>query len=147
MKKIIIGTAIASLLAIASPVFAQSTVTGTLSSNGNNTTNSSPSVTGNVGSGNSLSGTVTAPSTTGGGTTGAIGNGPPAGGVSGGGSGQVIVCPNLPNNQFSLPAGYEVLNGKCVPIPGNGSGTSVTPSAPNTGVSGTSTDPGCPEHG
>jgi hypothetical protein len=141
MKKILITSAVIGLLSMASVAFAQSTVTGTLSSGGT-TPASGSSLSGTVGSGNSLTGTVTAPSTSGGGggdTTGS--NGPPAGGGGGGGGGPgtTLICPNLPNSLYTLPSGYEVIDGNCDPI-----GTVVTtPGVPNTGV----TVPGIPNTG
>jgi hypothetical protein len=132
MKKIIISTAVIGLLSFAPLAFAQSTVTGTLSSGGTTPANST-SLSGSVGSGNSLTGTVTSPSTGGG------GNGPPVGGGGGGGgSDTTIICPNLPNSLYTLPAGYEIVSGNCDPI-----GTVVTPGVPNTGV----TVPGIPNTG
>ncbi|HEV3245087.1 MAG TPA: hypothetical protein VG102_01905 [Candidatus Paceibacterota bacterium] len=143
MKKTIIGTAVFCLLALASTAFAQSTVTGTLSSGGSSgSTGSGNTVTGTVGSGNSLTGTVTSPSSSsGGGGGGGGGNGPPVSN-GGGGPGFTIICPNLPNSLYALPAGYEILNGNCVPI-----GTvTTTPGVPNTGGTGT-TVPGIPNTG
>lgn len=106
----------------------------------------SGSLTGTVGGGSgSLTGTVapsssgSAGSSSGGGSTGVASNGPPVGG--GGGSGIIDVCPNLPDTQSTLPAGYELLNGNCDPIgtaSGGGSvlGASTGPGIPNTGAGG-----------
>jgi hypothetical protein len=144
MKKILISTAIIGVLSIAPLAFAQSTVTGTLSSGGTTSTSTgSTSLSGSVGSGNSLTGTVTSPSTGGGGgSSGGGGNGPPVGGGGGGGSDTTIICPNLPNSLFTLPAGYQIVNGNCDPVgavlgasTGPTTGTSV-PGIPNTGAGG-----------
>jgi|GEM_PF-2675895 hypothetical protein len=152
MKKILISTAIIGLLSVAPLAFAQSTVTGTLSSGSSATTTSTSTLSGSVGSGNSLSGTVgsgnsltgtvTSTSTSsgggGGGSSGGGGNGPPAGGGGGGGSGATIICPNLPNSLFTLPAGYEIINGNCDPVGSvlGASTSTVVPGVPNTGAGG-----------
>lgn len=140
----IINAAIIGLMSIAPAAFAQSTVTGTLSSGGT-TPASGSTVTGTVGSGNSLTGTVTSPSTSSGGGTsggGGGGNGPIVGGGGGGGPDTTVICPNLPNSLYTLPSGYEIVDGDCDPI-----GTVVTtPGIPNTGTTGT-TVPGIPNTG
>jgi hypothetical protein len=142
MKKILISTAIIGVLSIAPLVFAQSTVTGTLSSGGTTSTSTgSTSLSGSVGSGNSLTGTVTAPSTSGGGgSSGGGGNGPPVGGGGGGGGPDTtIICPNLPNSLYTLPAGYGITDGNCDPIGtvlGASTGPVSVPGIPNTGAGG-----------
>jgi hypothetical protein len=146
MKKMIMSAALIASFSLVSVAFAQSTVTGTLSSGGTSTTTSGGNtVTGTVGSGNALTGTVTSTSTTstgGGGGGGGGGNGPIVGGGGGGGPDTTVICPNLPNSLFTLPAGYEIVNGVCDPV-----GTVVTtPGVPNTGGTGT-TVPGIPNTG
>src|SRR3990167_6464198 len=85
-----------ALLAVASTAFAQSTVTGTLSSGASG----SSTLSGTVGtsSGSTLTGTVTG----GGGTTG---GGTTRGGGGGGGTGAHIVdiCPNIAGGPATLP--------------------------------------------
>lgn len=148
MKKIIISAAVITSLSLASVAFAQSTVTGTLSSGGSSSS-SGNTVTGTVGGGNSLTGTVSSPSTgsTGSGGGGGGGNGPIVGSGGGGGPSTTVICPNLPNSLYALPAGYEIINGVCDPI----GTTIITPTAtgaaapgiPNTGARA----PGVPNTG
>ena len=153
--------------------YAQSTVTGTLTSgSGSSTTTATSSSSGNslsgtvaTSSGNSLTGTVSTSSSntltgtvvstsstpssgSSGGTTGGSsggGNGPPVGAVGGGGGGGsdlIDICPNIDGQQPTLPAGYVLLNGQCVPGSGTGSvlgastSTVGTPGIPNTGAGG-----------
>src|SRR3990167_5644701 len=136
MKTRIIITSVA-LLAFASTAFAQSTVTGTLSSGASG----SSTLSGTVGtsSGSTLTGTVTGGGgTTGGGTTGGCGGG------GGSGSNIVDICPNIAGVQATL-AGYVLQNGNCVLASGTtGGGTTgggavlgtstETPGVPNTGA-------------
>jgi hypothetical protein len=142
-KTLIVGLTVAALLGAASTAFAQSTVTGTLSSGGSNTTTTSS---------NTVTGTVASTSSTSGNTTGTTG-------TAGGGSGSNIIdiCPNLSGTQNTLPAGYVISGGNCVQnagvtntgTTGTGTGT-VTSGATGTGsaVLGTSTsNPSVPNTG
>ena len=127
MKTRIIITSVA-LLAFASTAFAQSTVTGTLSSGASG----SSTLSGTVGtsSGSTLTGTVS--------------------GGGGGGTNVVDICPNIAGVQATL-AGYVLQNGNCVLASGTTGGTgggvgggggevlgASTPGVPNTGEGGTS---------
>src|SRR3990167_6203960 len=131
-----------ALLAFASTAFAQSTVTGTLSSGASG----SSTLSGTVGtsSGSTLTGTVSG----GGGTTGGGGGGGTTGGGGGGGGGTNVVdiCPNIAGVQATL-AGDVLQNGNCVLASGTtgggttgggaGLGTSTeTPGGPHTGAGG-----------
>jgi len=152
MKRIIIGTL--AFLAMSSVAFAQSTVTGTLSSGASGTTTGTSTVTGTVGSGNSLTGTVVSTTTTstgggggGGGGSASGSNGPPAGGGGGGGGSNIIdICANLSGTQSALPAGYVLVNGNCVLAGTTGSSPGAVlgastgiPNLPNTGKGGETT--------
>ena len=149
MKHSLLLTGVVTTLMFASTAFAQSTVTGTLTSGASGTgTSTGTSLSGSVGtSSNSLSGTVVATSTssTGGGGGGggtSAGNGPPvSGGGGGSGSGTIDICPNLDGVQSSLPAGYVIVNGNCDPAgtapTGSVLGASTNiPNVPNTGEGG-----------
>ena len=136
-----------ALLAFASTAYAQSTVTGTLSSGASGgsslsgtVTPSSSTLTGTVTPGtNTLTGTVTSPSTSG-------GSGGGGGGGGGGGSDIIDICPNIDGTQSTLPDGYGMVNGNCDPGTGSTGGTSgggsvlgtstETPSVPDTGAGG-----------
>ena len=142
-----------AMLALASTAYAQSTVTGTLSSGASSgsslsgtVTPSSSTLSGTVSpSTNTLTGTVTSPS------TGSSGGG--GGGGGGGNSNPVDICPNLDGVQSTLPSGYGLQNGTCVALSGTGTGggtsgggtggggvvlgtTTGTPNVPNTGAGG-----------
>lgn len=143
-------TGAAMLLAGASTAFAQSSVSGTLSSGASNPNSSGNSLSGSVApSGNSLSGTV--------GSSGSTGSTGSAGGGGGGGSGSntVDICPNLGGAQSTLPSGYVIQNGNCIVSstggaggatgsvggtsagnPGSVLGASTGPNVPNTGAGG-----------
>jgi len=121
MKTRIIITSVA-LLAFASTAFAQSTVTGTLSSGASG----SSTLSGTVGtsSGSTLTGTVTG---------------------GGGGTNVIDICPNIAGIQATL-AGYVLQNGNCVLSSGTGGGTGGGVGGGGGEVLGTST-PGIPNTG
>lgn len=146
-------------LAMASPAFAQSEISCTLTTGtgstscttATTTTTGGSTLTGTVvappGSG-TLTGTVVAPTTGGGGSAGGGGGG----GGSGSGNNTIDICPNLDGMQTVLPSGYGLSNGNCIvlgtgggtgdtgtTLPGGGSvlgtGTEI-PNVPNTGSGG-----------
>lgn len=139
MKKTTIILTSLVLLLNASTVFAQSTVSGTI------TTGSSSGLSGTVtpSSSSTITGTVVSTTTTGGG----------GGGGGGGGSGTntIDICSNIAGTQSTLPSGYVLSGGNCIVDPNAGStggtggstsggvlGTDTsTPNVPNTGEGGT----------